>query len=117
MFSPSDFSSNLGADVSRPSQHGRKLTADAGSARVSRVTSRPKMTTIGEGIALGKSSVIFSRTSTLLIAAISGCVLLQHSRAQAQWWSRAPADFEECAEKAEKAATREDRAYQLTAGT
>jgi hypothetical protein len=117
MFCPSDFSSNLGADVSRLSQLGRKLTADAASARVSGVTSRPKMTTIGEGFALGKSSVILSRTSafTLLIATITGCILLQHSRAQAQWWSRAPADFEECAEKAEKAATREDRAYQLTA--
>jgi hypothetical protein len=66
---------------------------------------------------LGNSSVVLSRTSTftLLIAAITGCVLPQLSRAQAQWWSRAPADFEECAEKAEKAATREDRAYQLTA--
>jgi hypothetical protein len=61
--------------------------------------------------------VILSRTFTfiLLIATITGCVLLQLSRAQAQWWSRAPADFEECAEKAEKAATREDRASQLTA--
>jgi hypothetical protein len=66
---------------------------------------------------LGKSAVILSRTSTftLLIAATTGCVLLQLSHAQAQWWSRAPADFEECAETAQKAATKEDRAYQLTA--
>jgi hypothetical protein len=42
MFLPSDFSNYLGADVSRPSQRGRKLTADAGSARVSGVTSGPK---------------------------------------------------------------------------
>src|SRR6202035_6018684 len=40
---------------------------------------------------------------------------LQLSRAQAQWWSRAPADFEECAETAQKAATKEERASQLTA--
>jgi hypothetical protein len=73
------------------------------------------MTTIEKGIALGKSSVTRTSTFTLLVAAISGCVLLQLSRAQAQWWSRAPADFEECAEKAQKAATKEDRAYQLTA--
>jgi hypothetical protein len=58
--------------------------------------------------------VTVSRTSTLLIAAISGCVLLQPSRAQAQWWSRAPADFEECAERAGKAASKEDRTYQLS---
>jgi hypothetical protein len=117
MLFSSDFSSSLSADVSCPSQRGRKLTADAASVRVSGVTSRPKMTTIGEGIALGKSAVILSRSSafTLLIAAITGCTLLQLSRVQAQWWSRAPADYEECADKAQKAATREDRAYQLTA--
>jgi hypothetical protein len=103
--------------VSRASQVARKPTADAAGARVCGVTSRPKMTTIGQRIALGKSSVILSRSSafTLLIATITGCILLQLPRAQAQWWSRAPADFEECAETAQKAATKEDRAYQLTA--
>ena len=40
--------------------------------------------------------------------------MLTLSRAQAQWWSRAPADFEECAEKAEKAANKEDKSAQLT---
>jgi hypothetical protein len=39
--------------------------------------------------------------------------VLQPSRAPAQWWSRAPADFEECADKAEKAAPREERTFQL----
>jgi hypothetical protein len=54
--------------------------------------------------------VIASRASALLIAAIAGGVVLQPSRAQAQWWgSRAPVDFEECADSAEKAATREAR--------
>jgi hypothetical protein len=58
--------------------------------------------------------VIASRPSALLVAAIAGFVALTPPRAQAQWWSRAPADFEACAEKAEKAATREDKASQLT---
>ena len=48
--------------------------------------------------------------SVLLIAA---CAALMPLRAQAQWWSRAPADFEECADKAEKAATKEEKASQL----
>jgi len=55
-----------------------------------------------------------SRKAALLSAAIAGCILLQPLRAHAQWWSRAPADFEECAEKAEKAATKEERASQLS---
>jgi hypothetical protein len=66
-------------------------------------------------VPLEKSSVIEPRTSALLIFALAGSIVLQPSRAQAQWWSRAPADFEECADKAEKAATREERASQLTA--
>ncbi len=33
--------------------------------------------------------------------------LLQPSRASAEWWKRAPADFEECAEAAGNAATKE----------
>ena len=35
--------------------------------------------------------------------------------AQAQWWSRAPADFEECADKAEKVTSKEERKVQLSA--
>jgi hypothetical protein len=59
--------------------------------------------------------VIASRTSAVLIAAIVGCVVLQPLRAHAQWWSaRGPADFEECADAAEKTETREARASQLT---
>src|SRR3979411_1193937 len=49
----------------------------------------------------------------MLLAAVAAWVVLQPSRAHAQWWSRAPADFEECADKAEKAATKEDRTSQL----
>lgn len=51
--------------------------------------------------------------SVLLIAASAACVALMPLRAQAQWWFRAPADFEECADKAEKAATKEEKASQL----
>jgi hypothetical protein len=50
----------------------------------------------------------------LLIVAFAGCAALTPSRTQAQWWRSAPADFEECADKAEKAATREERTSQLT---
>jgi hypothetical protein len=55
-----------------------------------------------------------SRPSALLIAA-TACAALASSHAGAQWWGRAPADFEECADKAEKAATREEKATALTA--
>jgi hypothetical protein len=47
------------------------------------------------------------------MAAIASCFVLSPSRAHAQWWSRAPADFEECADAAEKAATKEAKASQL----
>ncbi|WP_375413316.1 hypothetical protein [uncultured Bradyrhizobium sp.] len=46
-----------------------------------------------------------SRQSVLLLAAIVCCVALLSARAQAQWWGvRSPADYEECAEIAGKAA-------------
>jgi hypothetical protein len=64
--------------------------------------------------ALRKLPVNEFRKSTLLCAAIV-CALLIPARAHAQWWSaRAPADYEECAESAEKAATKEAKATQLT---
>jgi hypothetical protein len=63
---------------------------------------------------LGKLSVIVSRPSAWLIAAIAGCAVLQPSHAQAQWWSRAPVDFEACADVAEKAASKEARKAALT---
>jgi hypothetical protein len=64
--------------------------------------------------ASGKSSVIALRSSALPIAALAVCVVLAPSRAHSQWWSRGPADFEECADKAEKAATRAERTSQLS---
>ena len=49
----------------------------------------------------------------LLIAATAGCIVLQPLRAHAQWWSHTPADFEDCADAAEKAATKEAKASAL----
>src|SRR5689334_8909881 len=40
-------------------------------------------------------------------------MLLHMSRASAQWWHRAPADFEECAEAANKLATPEEKTAAL----
>lgn len=60
-----------------------------------------------------ESSVMLSRTSALLIAAAAACVVLAPSRADAQWWRSAPADFEDCADRAEKAPTREEKASRL----
>jgi hypothetical protein len=63
---------------------------------------------------LGKSSVIKLRTFAWLIAVIGASVMLQTSRTHAQWWSHAPVDFEECADAAEKATTREAKSAALT---
>ena len=63
----------------------------------------------------GKNSVVIEpRKSALLCVAIACCVVLAPACAQAQWWAaRAPADYEECAEAAEKAATKEAKTTQL----
>jgi len=53
------------------------------------------------------------RTSALLFAGTVGLIVLQPVRVSAQWWSSAPADFEECADKAEKAATKEEKTTAL----
>ncbi len=53
--------------------------------------------------------MIASRPIALLVAAVPGLLALQLSQAHAQWWSRAPRDFEECADIAEKAASKEER--------
>ena len=54
-----------------------------------------------------------SSITALLMAAFAACVVLMPLRAQAQWWSSAPTDFESCADVAEKAAAREDKASKL----
>jgi hypothetical protein len=62
---------------------------------------------------LGTWSVLISRP--LLISVMIGGVVLSPLRAHAQWWgSRGPADFEECADNAEKAATGEARTAALS---
>jgi hypothetical protein len=59
------------------------------------------------------SSVIASRPSALFVAAIGTLVVLAPVRAHAQWWRGTPADFEACADAAEKAKTKEDRTAAL----
>ncbi|OPY93675.1 hypothetical protein A5906_17975 [Bradyrhizobium sacchari] len=58
------------------------------------------------------SVVVASRRAALLIAT-AGIFLLTQSHAQAQWWKRAPIDFEECADIAEKAATKAEKTSAL----
>ena len=58
--------------------------------------------------------MIVSRSSLLQIAAIAGLAALVPEGAQAQWWRSAPADFEECADAAEKAASKEEKASRLS---
>ena len=53
-------------------------------------------------------------THTLLMAAMMACALLAPSQARAQWWSHGPADFEECADIAEKAASKEAKTAALS---
>ncbi|WP_314958032.1 hypothetical protein [Bradyrhizobium cosmicum] len=58
------------------------------------------------------SDVVASRRAALVVAA-AGFFLLTPSHAQAQWWKRAPVDFEECADLAEKAATKAEKTSAL----
>jgi hypothetical protein len=55
-----------------------------------------------------------SRRLLLQIVTVAGCVVLAPVGAQAQWWRSAPADFEDCADAAEKAATKEEKAAKLS---
>ena len=57
--------------------------------------------------------MIASRPSALFVAAIGSFVVLTPVRAYAQWWRSAPADFEACADTAEKATTKEDKTAAL----
>jgi hypothetical protein len=102
--------------VSRPSQPADKRALFGQNAGFCGVTSGRKMATIGRTPAVWKSleepPVIVSRPSALLLAS-AALALHAPSPAQAQWWSRAPADFEECADKAEKSATGQERTAQL----
>jgi hypothetical protein len=57
--------------------------------------------------------VIRSRLSALAVAATAGCIALAPSCAEAQWWRGAPKDFEDCADLAEKAKSKEEKTSQL----
>ena len=56
--------------------------------------------------------MISSRALVLTIAAIA-CVALVPMRAEAQWWRSAPKDFEECADLAEKAKSKQEKTSAL----
>lgn len=58
-------------------------------------------------------SVMPSRSSTLAVAVFVAAVALAPMRAHAQWWRSAPKDFEDCADLAEKAKTKQDKTAQL----
>lgn len=51
--------------------------------------------------------------AALLLVAAAGFFLPTLPHAQAQWWKRAPVDFEECADAAEKAATKAEKTSAL----
>ena len=56
------------------------------------------------------------RTRVLLLATMACLAVSLPPRAQAQWWGmRGPADFEECADHAEKVTTKEARTAALSA--
>ena len=57
--------------------------------------------------------VVFASRRAALLVAAAGFFLLTHTHAQAQWWKRAPVDFEECADAAEKAATKAEKTSAL----
>jgi hypothetical protein len=59
------------------------------------------------------SSVFASRRAAPLLVAAAGVFLLTPPHAHAQWWKRAPVDFEECADAAEKAATKTEKTSAL----
>ncbi|TYO64117.1 hypothetical protein FXV83_23905 [Bradyrhizobium hipponense] len=58
------------------------------------------------------SDVVASRRAALAVVA-AGAFLLTPPHAHAQWWKRAPVDFEECADAAEKAATKAEKTAAL----
>ncbi|MGC2774411.1 MAG: hypothetical protein WA418_02115 [Bradyrhizobium sp.] len=53
------------------------------------------------------------RLPVLVFAAITCLPAMQPGRVHAEWWSRSPSDFEECADAAEKSATKEEKTAAL----
>ena len=54
-----------------------------------------------------------SRATALVLATTAGFLLLLQPHAHAQWWKRAPVDFESCADQAEKLATAAEKTAAL----
>ncbi len=59
------------------------------------------------------SSVAAPRSTALLLAFTAGFVLLSQPYGHAQWWKRAPADFEDCADAAERSASKAEKTAAL----
>ena len=57
--------------------------------------------------------MIASRASSFAVATIGGLIVLAPVRCDAQWWRSTPADFESCADVAEKAKTKEEKTSKL----
>lgn len=55
-----------------------------------------------------------SRHHIPLAIALVGCAMFACQRAGAQWWPHTPADFEECADRAEKVTDKDARAAALS---
>ena len=56
-----------------------------------------------------------SPRTALLLPAAAGIVLLLQPHVHAQWWKRAPVDFESCADQAETSATATEKTAALAA--
>lgn len=56
---------------------------------------------------------VFASRRAALVVAAAGFFLLTPLHAHAQWWKRAPVDFEECADAAEKAANKTEKTAAL----
>jgi hypothetical protein len=86
-------------------------------ARSIMVTRRRKLATIPRNLTSERAEeslfVLVSRLPVLLLAATVVSAILQPQRVRAEWWSSAPADFEECADLAEKSATKEQKTAAL----
>ncbi|WP_426613014.1 hypothetical protein [Bradyrhizobium sp. McL0616] len=59
------------------------------------------------------SSVFALRRAAPLLVAAAGFFLLTPAHVHAQWWKRAPVDFEECADAAERAASKTEKTSAL----
>jgi hypothetical protein len=58
-------------------------------------------------------SVTALRNTALLLTTTAGFFLLLQPHAHAQWWKRAPVDFEGCADQAEKSPTKQEKTAAL----